>query len=249
MADKVISYEELARRIELRVPDGVRGHDELEALCRSAIREGLGAVSVPPSLTEDAAMWLVGSDTRLVTNVGFLPGDVTIDGKLSDVKEAISGGAREISLAVNASFLRNSQLAEARKEVVYVAKLCSVNEVGLRVLVLDDGSLLPFQMMQLIDIVVGSRVGGFGVYHTPGFVSGTTDYLAGMQALLQGRLPHLIWGGYFDQSLAKDSVTQESMACYQAAVKMLNYAGARLVTVNALQILQAARHAASKGEK
>lgn len=103
---------------------------ELKRLCESAKRTGSAAVRVTPNFVAQARGLLAGSKTVIDCVVGGT-GETTARVKAYEAKRAIRDGAREITLVICGSALKNGRTGEIKKEVKRVAR--AVKKVAVKV--------------------------------------------------------------------------------------------------------------------
>lgn len=90
---------------------------EVEQLCSEAKEHKFAAVCVSPNYVYDAKNYLIGSDVKVCTVIGFPFGYSTLMSKQMEIEEAISDDADELDIVQNVSYVKNGQWEELRDEM------------------------------------------------------------------------------------------------------------------------------------
>lgn len=111
------SREEIAQRIDhtLLRPDATA--EDIENLCKEAVRYGFFAVCVNPLWVSLASQLLHGSKVRVCTVVGFPLGASMGDTKIFEAIRAVEEGANELDMVMNIGHGREGRWDLVRKEV------------------------------------------------------------------------------------------------------------------------------------
>jgi deoxyribose-phosphate aldolase len=94
--------------------------EDVVKLCDEARRYGFAAVCVGPAWVELAARLLHGSRTVPITVVAFPLGTATADEKVSETREAIRKGAREIDMVANLAALKGKDYRAVLEDIAAV---------------------------------------------------------------------------------------------------------------------------------
>ena len=128
----------LARRIDYTLirPDATE--NDLRTFCREAAALGVRVISVNPVWAAFCARLLEGTRTGLDVYIAYPLGAATARMKMEEARDAVSGGATEISITVNMGAFLSGYLDYVEKEVAAVVR--AVN--GVPVKAIAETSLL-----------------------------------------------------------------------------------------------------------
>ena len=90
---------------------------EVYQLCKEAKEHKFAAVCVAPTYVHDAKNYLIGSDVKVCTVIGFPFGYSTGMSKTMEIEEAILDDADELDIVQNVSYVKNHQWEELREEM------------------------------------------------------------------------------------------------------------------------------------
>ena len=108
--DEIIRYVDLT---ELR-PFATK--EEIDSLCRDAIKYRCASVCIPPSYVKYVKS-KYGSKTSICTVIGFPLGYQTTETKLYEVKNAVMDGADELDVVVNIGKVKDKDYTFVAKEL------------------------------------------------------------------------------------------------------------------------------------
>ncbi len=112
----------------------------LSEICMQAIKKQLSSVSVFPSLVKAAKTNLIGSGVHVCSTISFPLGADAPEVKIQECKNAISDGADEVSLVMNAAAVKAGMLDIVREEVGGVVQ--AAHKTGCVVKVMVEMTLL-----------------------------------------------------------------------------------------------------------
>lgn len=98
--------------------------DEFTKLCNEAVKYKFYGVCVNPRYVKPTKAYLVGTDVKVITVVGFPLGASKSEAKAYETKLAIEDGADEIDMVLNISFLKTNQYEEVEKDIKAVREAC-----------------------------------------------------------------------------------------------------------------------------
>ncbi len=75
--------------------------EDIKKLCEEATTHGFFAVCVPPFFVKHARQFLLKSDVKISTVVGFPMGYSTTSAKVEEIKKAVDEGADELDVVIN----------------------------------------------------------------------------------------------------------------------------------------------------
>lgn len=136
---KVLIREELSKMIDHTKLDITATVSDIEILCEEAINYGFGAVCVRSDKVGVAKNYLVNSDVKIASVVGF-PGKkcLTLEemveelstyltkNKVIEAREAVLNGADEIDMVVDLGSVKMGNYEAVRKDIEYVVKASGV---------------------------------------------------------------------------------------------------------------------------
>lgn len=108
--DEIIRYVDLT---ELR-PFATK--EEIDSLCRDAIKHRCASICIPPSYVKYVKS-KYGSKTSICTVIGFPLGYQTTETKLYEVKNAVMDGADELDVVVNIGKVKDKDYTFVAKEL------------------------------------------------------------------------------------------------------------------------------------
>lgn len=99
--------------------------EDIERLCGEAVRYGFATVTVNPAEVVTCVRSLEGSVVRVGAVVGFPLGQNTGEIKVSETRDAIQKGAREIDMVINLRSLQAGDATLVRREIAALVEACS----------------------------------------------------------------------------------------------------------------------------
>jgi deoxyribose-phosphate aldolase len=91
--------------------------DDVRKLCNEAIEFQFAAVCIPPPFVRAAKDFLIGSEVKVATVIGFPFGYSLPAAKLSEVEQAIEDGADELDIVINISAVKSGLWNELEAEM------------------------------------------------------------------------------------------------------------------------------------
>ena len=101
------TYRDIAKMIDHSLLRPMMTAAELDAGCRLAREYDVASVCILPHYLKRAVELLDGSDVLPTTTIGFPHGGHTTFTKLTEAKEALDHGARELDMVVNVSAVKS----------------------------------------------------------------------------------------------------------------------------------------------
>jgi deoxyribose-phosphate aldolase len=131
-----ISKEELARMIDSTNVKATATKEEIERLCKEAIKYGFQCAVVNPFYVRFAAKMLKGSDVKVCSTVGFPFGVSLPEIKALEAVKAVEDGAEELDMVINLSALKSGDYDFVKQDIraVLDAKRLS-NEIIIKVII------------------------------------------------------------------------------------------------------------------
>jgi len=97
---------------------------ETVKLLNEAIEHKFFGVCIKPCTVKMAKEYLIGTDVKIVTVVGFPLGANKSEVKAYEAKMAIEDGADEIDMVINLSMLKNNMMEEFKRDIELVREAC-----------------------------------------------------------------------------------------------------------------------------
>lgn len=171
----------IARLIDHTIlkPDALR--EEISRLCAEALRYEFASVCVNSAWVPLAADALAGSSVKVCTVVGFPLGACATQAKVSETEIAISAGAREIDMVLNAGLLRGGETDAVESDIRAVVEASHAR--GAIVKVILETSLLT-DAQKALACEISKRAGADFVKTSTGF--GKSGATAADVALMRG---------------------------------------------------------------
>ncbi len=204
--------------------------EEIHILCEEAIEYKFMSVCVNTCYVKLAKIWLIGTDVKVCTVIGFPLGAMSTASKVDETKNALSDGADEIDMVMNIGMLKGGDTDYVFKEIKEVKKACK-NKI-LKVIL--ETSLLTDE-----EIVIASRLameaGADFVKTSTGFSSGgaTVEAVTLMKYTVGDRLGVKASGG---------------IKTYSDVEKMVAAGATRIGTSSGVAIMQEKEAMAKGGE-
>lgn len=107
--------------------------ESIKKLCAEAIDYDFKSVCVNPCNIALCKELLKGSDVLICTVIGFPLGQMTIDSKVFEAKDAILKGAQEVDMVLNIGRLKDHDLAYVTNEIKQVKQACG--NITLKVII------------------------------------------------------------------------------------------------------------------
>ncbi|MCM1158226.1 MAG: deoxyribose-phosphate aldolase [Bacteroidales bacterium] len=110
------------------------GRDEVDNICREAIRYRFASVCVNSAWIREASALLADTDIGVCTVVGFPLGAMSTMAKKLEALTAIEDGATEIDMVVNLGAVKDADWEYVRKDIEEVKEVCTNNTMGREVI-------------------------------------------------------------------------------------------------------------------
>jgi deoxyribose-phosphate aldolase len=128
---------------------------DYKKLCEEAKQYGFFSVCVPPTWISSCKEWLLNSNVKVATVVGFPLGYAQTNVKVFEIQEALRSGADEIDFVNNLSWVKSDQFENIQNEFKEIRK-ASQNKV-IKV-ILETGLLLPEEISKLCKIATLEQI-------------------------------------------------------------------------------------------
>jgi len=138
-----VSRVELAKIIDSTNVQATATKNEIETLCKEAVKFGFGCVCVNPVYVKFAASLLKGSTVRLSSTVGFPFGVSLPDTKALEGTKALEEGANELDMVINLSALKSGDYDSVKHDIAAVVDLKHLFRELIVKVIIETGLLTP----------------------------------------------------------------------------------------------------------
>lgn len=121
---------------------------DIENLCQEAIKYKFSVVMIPPFYVAQAREYLVKSNVRIGTVIGFPLGYSLTEVKILETELAIAEGVDDIDFVVNIAAVKNNDFELVKKEVKAITNLCHDNGKVCK-LIFETGLLVNEEIEKL----------------------------------------------------------------------------------------------------
>ncbi len=124
---------------------------EVEKLCQEAIQYQFAAVCIPPLFVKQAKQYLINSNVKTATVIGFPFGYSAIEAKVAEVILALVDGADELDVVINIAALKNKDWIYLANEINHILPPIHNKQKAIKVIV-ESGILTNDEIMRCCDI-------------------------------------------------------------------------------------------------
>ena len=172
--DKYMELKEILAHVDHTLLAQTSTAEQIEALCRDAVKYGTASVCVPASYVAQAARYFKAQEGRtpaVCTVIGFPNGYDTTICKCVQARDAIANGADEIDMVINIGWAKDHRWDELLDEIRAVREACGdkILKVIIETCMLDDE-----EKVELCRIV--SRSGADYIKTSTGFGGGGATF-------------------------------------------------------------------------
>lgn len=163
-----ITRAELAGMIDHTILKPEATREQVEKVCREAVRYGFKAVCVNSAHVRFADRRLAGSGVAVCSVIGFPLGAMHTDAKAFEAQAAVKDGAAELDMVLNIGALKSGDLKGAQADIEHVRRAAGAGVV-LKVII-ETCLLSQAQKVQACSI--SRKAGADFVKTSTGFSSG-----------------------------------------------------------------------------
>ena len=102
---------------------------EIETLCKEAVEYDFYSVCVNSGYVATAKKFLIGTDIKVCSVVGFPLGAMSAKAKYFETGEALADGADEIDMVLNVGWLKSGKTNQVLDEIIALKRCVSENRV------------------------------------------------------------------------------------------------------------------------
>ena len=197
--------------------------DDIRKLCIEAKEYNFYSVCVNSAYVNVAYNFLLHSDVKVCSVVGFPLGAMIKEAKAYEAKFAVDGGAEEIDMVINIGLLKSGKIDLFERDIKKVREACkaSVLKVIIETCLLDDKE-------KILACKIAKEYGADFVKTSTGFsTGGATEHDVELMRKTVG-----------DKMGVKAS---GGIKTYEDAVKMINAGANRLGTSSGIAIMKSAK--------
>jgi deoxyribose-phosphate aldolase len=130
----MMTYEDLARRIDHSLLGPTMTEAELEDGCRLAADYQVASVCIKPFAVPLAARLLAGTGVRVGTTIGFPHGGHTTKIKALEARQALDDGATELDMVINIGQAIGGQWSSVRDDIAAITDLAHSRRAIVKVI-------------------------------------------------------------------------------------------------------------------
>lgn len=127
--------------------------EEIKVVCDEGMEYGVASVCIPPCYVRQAKEY-VKNRIPICTVIGFPNGNVALETKLFETKQALQDGADEIDMVINIGLVKAGMFKMVQKEIEEIKKVCG-NHI-LKVII-ETCLLTEKEKIELCDTVTNAK--------------------------------------------------------------------------------------------
>lgn len=124
---------------------------EVEKVCNEALQHDFKSICIPPFYIKKAKEFLINSNIKISTVIGFPFGYSAIEAKIAEIVLAIIDGVDEIEITANISAIKNNDYTFIANELNTILPIVRSKNKILKVIV-ESGSLTNDELKKCCDI-------------------------------------------------------------------------------------------------
>jgi deoxyribose-phosphate aldolase len=130
---------ELARIIDSTNVKATASKNDIETLCKDAVRYGFGCVCVNPVYVKLASAILKGKKPKVCSTVGFPFGTSLMEIKALEAVRAVEDGAKELDMVINLSLLKSRDYSTTMRDIAAVVDVRKLSrDIVIKVIIETD---------------------------------------------------------------------------------------------------------------
>lgn len=124
---------------------------DIEKLCAEAKQYDFAAVCVPPHFVTLAKNFLLGTDVKIATVIGFPFGYSATEAKIAEIILAIVDGADELDVVANISAIKNGDFTLIANEINHLLPVIRSKQKVVKIII-ESGVLTEAEIIACCDI-------------------------------------------------------------------------------------------------
>jgi len=131
--------------------------EDIDALCKEAIKLKVAAVCVPPYFVKQAYEILKKKKVKVATVIGYPAGYSPMIAKYEEARECLMNGAEEIDLVINIAALKSGDWNSIREEIIAIQNTKADFKATLKVIV-EAGLLSEKELKKVLSLCAELQV-------------------------------------------------------------------------------------------
>lgn len=219
---KTITREELCGLFDHTNLKAFADEKAFRTLCREAAENHFAMVAINSAPVALCHRLLEGTGVHVGAAISFPLGQMTIEGKLSETKDAIDNGADEIDYVINVGEVKNGNLDYIRDEMEQMTALCHAHGILIKVI---------FEICYLTDEEI-VKIARIARDVRPDFIKTSTGFGTGGATAAAVRL--------MKENAGSDVKIKAAggIRSWQACAEMIDAGAERIGTSSSLKILE-----------
>lgn len=124
---------------------------DVEKLCAEAKEHGFAAVCIPPPFVKISKAFLIGTNVKVATVIGFPFGYSAVEAKLAEILLSIVDGADELDVVVNIAAIKNNDWQYISNEINHIVPVVK-NKGKVIKTIIESGILLEDELLKCCEL-------------------------------------------------------------------------------------------------
>lgn len=124
---------------------------EVEQICKEAAEYGFAAVCVPPNFVKKAKEFLVGTNVKVATVIGFPFGYSAVEAKLAEIVLAMVDGVDELDVVANISAIKNQDWVYLANELNHIMPVVKSKNKTIKIII-ESGILTKDEIIKCCEL-------------------------------------------------------------------------------------------------
>lgn len=124
---------------------------EVAQVCKEAAEYGFAAVCVPPNFVKKAKEWLVGTNVKVATVIGFPFGYSAVEAKLAEIVLAMVDGVDELDVVANISAIKNQDWVYLANELNHIMPVVKSKNKTIKIII-ESGILTNDEIIKCCEL-------------------------------------------------------------------------------------------------
>jgi deoxyribose-phosphate aldolase len=124
---------------------------EVAQVCKEAAEYGFAAVCVPPNFVKKAKEFLVGTNVKVATVIGFPFGYSAVEAKLAEIVLAMVDGVDELDVVANISAIKNQDWVYLANELNHIMPVVKSKNKTIKIII-ESGILTKDEIIKCCEL-------------------------------------------------------------------------------------------------
>lgn len=124
---------------------------EVAQVCKEAAEYGFAAVCIPPNFVKKAKEYLVGTNVKVATVIGFPFGYSAVEAKLAEIVLAIVDGVDELDVVANISAIKNQDWVYLANELNHIMPIVKSKNKTIKIII-ESGILTNDEIIKCCEL-------------------------------------------------------------------------------------------------